>query len=583
MATKVNYSDLSAPDYKTTIRIGTSKTTILFGDYGSCYGEYDETIAINNSMNPISTVDSTELIINYFSYHSPTTNGIVLAGKKFTTDTPAGYIKFTSHGKTMIINVTIIGEAVEKNIEFNDSLNNYTITVENTGDCSLKLYYIYYEGKDSSGNWKKITPTSNVLTTINLKFDYGSVTYTEDNYSNQYITWTHIPQEYVYNLPVTATATISIVDETGVTISDTREITFLKNTCVEFSFQQDTYTVNFSGAGHIVTITLNITNWGNITEENYETWGESGNHLSLTTSSSTAIIQTKTLSASKTTFSIDVMLTAPTDINATITCKDVVCNTTKTCTINAIVTKSYGISIKYTMSDTKSVAIRGTLASTTFSLNQTNKSASTQKQAGSYKLNIQTLDITVNATFAAKHLGLFKTEDNITTLLTDIADVSSVTSVSKSNINYNFAVTDYSISFEIIPYNPATGHAKCYLNIGTNGNYGNFNININIGKYKLLDNHFISSSMPSEQLTFNFFDKFKVYDLMNMGYVSFSITGSAQNNKNKISIDIDENLTTNHHVEYIDLSSYSNYTYSVTTDVSIRSDAVLTITIADYN
>ena len=277
------------------------------------------------------------------------------------------------------------------------------------------------------------------------------------------------------------------------------------------------------------------------------------------------------------------MLTAPIDINATITCKDVVCNTTKTCTIDAVFNKYYNIGIKYTMSDTKSVAIRGTLASTTFSLDKNNKSASTQKQAGSYKLNIQTLDITVNATFAAKYLGLFKTEDNITTLLTDIADVSSVKSVSKSNINYNFAVTNYSISFEIIPYNPATGHAKCYLNVGNNGNYGNFKININIGKYKLLDNHFISSSMPSEQLTFNFFDKFKVYDLMNMGYVSFSITGSAQNNKNKISIDIDENLTTNHYVEYINLSSYSDYTYSATTDVSIRSDAVLTITIADYN
>ena len=455
MATKVNYSDLSAQNYETTIRVGTSKTTLLFGDYGSCYGEYDEPIAINNSTNPVSTVDSnSNLMSNYFNTHKTITNGIVLAGKKFTTDTPAGYIKFTSHGKTMIINVTIIGEAVEKNIEFNDSLNNYTITVENTGDCSLKLYYIYYEGKDSSGNWKKITPTSNVLTTINLEFDYGSVTYTEDNYSNQYITWTHIPQEYVYNLPVTATATISIVDETGATISDTREITFLKNTCVEFSFQQDTYTVNFSGAGHIVTITLNITDWGNITEENYNTWGESGNHLSITSSTGGAIIQTKTLSASKTTFSIDVMLTAPTDINATITCKDVVCNTTKTCTIDAIVTKSYGISIKYTMSDTKSVAIRGTLASTTFSLDRKNKSASTQKQAGSYKLNIQTLDITVNATFAAKYLGLFKTEDDITTLLTDIADVSSVKSVSKSKINYNFVVTDYSISFEIMPYNP---------------------------------------------------------------------------------------------------------------------------------
>ena len=352
--------------------------------------------------------------------------------------------------------------------------------------------------------------------------------------------------------------------------------------CVEFSFQQDTYTVNFSAAGHRVIITLNITNWGNITEENYGTWGENGNHLSITSSTGGAIIQTKTLSVSKTSFSIQVMLTAPTDINATITCKDVVCNTTKTCTIDAIVTKYYGISIKYTMSDTKSVAIRGTLASTTFSLDQKNKSASTQKQAGSYKLNIQTLDITVFATFGGKYLGLFKTEDDITTLLTDIADVSSVTSISKSNINYNFAVTDYSISFEIIPYNPATGHAKCYLNVGSNGNYSNFHININIGKYKLLDNHFISSSMPMEKLTFDFFDKFKVYDSMGMGYVSFSITGSAQNHKNKISIDIDENLTTDHHVEYIDLSSYSDYTYSATTNVSIRSDAVLTISIADY-
>ena len=70
---------------------------------------------------------------------------------------------------------------------------------------------------------------------------------------------------------------------------------------------------------------------------------------------------------------------------------------------------------------------------------------------------------------------------------------------------------------------------------------------------------------------------------MDMGYVNFSITGGEQNSDNKISIDIDENLTTNHHVEYIDLSSYSDYTYSATTDVSIRSDAVLTITIADYN
>ena len=247
MATKVNYSDLSTSNYETTIRIGTSKTTILFGDYGSCYGEYDETIAVNNSMNPVSTVDSTELISNYFSYHSPTTNGIVLAGKKFTTDTPAGYIKFTSHGKTMIINVTIIGEAVEKNIEFNDSLNNnYTVRVEDISNCSLKLYYIYYEGKDSNGNWKPVTPTSNVLKTISLTFEkIGTPSYKDDNYTNQYIYWDHIPQQYINKLPVNATATISIEDETGTTISDTRTITFIdaikKN--VEFNDNINNYII----------------------------------------------------------------------------------------------------------------------------------------------------------------------------------------------------------------------------------------------------------------------------------------------------------------------------------------------------
>ena len=268
MATKVNYSDLSAPNYKTTIRIGTSKTTILFGDYGSCYGEYDETIAVNNSMNPVSTVDSTELIINYFSYHSPTTNGIVLAGKKFTTDTPAGYIKFTSHGKTMIINVTIIGEAVEKNIEFNDSLNNYTVPVEDSNNCSLKLYYIYYEGKDSSGNWKKVTPTSNVLTTSNLNFKgIGTATYTEDNYANQYVYWKHIPQQYIHpnNLPATATTTISIVDDTGATISDNIEITFVAKYVM--NLEENDYIVAYPNKKQSISFEI-IDNDGNYCDAN---------------------------------------------------------------------------------------------------------------------------------------------------------------------------------------------------------------------------------------------------------------------------------------------------------------------------
>lgn len=240
MATKINYSDLASSNYETTIRIGTTEKRIMFGDYGSCYGEYDKPIAINNSMNPVSTVDSTKLISNYFSTHKPITNGLILAGKNFTSDTPAGYIKFTSHGKTMIINVTVIGEAIEKNIEFNDSLNNYKIYVEDSSNCSLKLYYIYYEGKDSEGNWKKIKPSSKVLTKITLKFADSNVLYTEDNYSNQYVYWDKIPQEHINNLPVTATATISLIDDTGATITDTQTIQFINEYII--NLKERTYT-----------------------------------------------------------------------------------------------------------------------------------------------------------------------------------------------------------------------------------------------------------------------------------------------------------------------------------------------------
>ena len=202
MATKVNYSDLSAQNYKTTIRIDTSKTTKLFGDYGSCYGEYDEKIAVNNSMNPVSTVDSTELIINYFSYHSPTTNGIVLAGKKFTTDTPAGYIKFTSHGKTMIINVTIIGEAVEKNIEFNDSLNNYTVPVEDSNNCNLKLYYIYYQTGDISSTMLQcVYPPASSIATVQKSYPENHT----DNIDNLRIVIPHnTDTEYLADFVFTA-------------------------------------------------------------------------------------------------------------------------------------------------------------------------------------------------------------------------------------------------------------------------------------------------------------------------------------------------------------------------------------------
>lgn len=268
MATKVNYSDLSAPNYETTIRIGTAETTILFGDYGSCYGEYDKPIAINNSMNPVSTVDSTKLISNYFNTHKTTTNGIILAGKKFISDTPAGYIKFTSHGKVMIINVIIIGEAVEKNIEFNDSLNNYTVAVEDSNNCSLKLYYIYYEGKDSSGNWKKVTPTSNVLTNINLNFKgIGTATYTEDNYTNKYVYWNYIPQQYIHpnNLPTTATATISIVDDTGATISDNREITFVAKYVI--NLEETDYIVAYPNKKQSISFEI-IDNDGNYCDAN---------------------------------------------------------------------------------------------------------------------------------------------------------------------------------------------------------------------------------------------------------------------------------------------------------------------------
>ena len=70
------------------------------------------------------------------------------------------------------------------------------------------------------------------MTDITLKFDKNNVSYNNDNYSEQYINWDNIPENYINNLPTTATATISIENEIGEIISDTQTITFTnKYTC----------------------------------------------------------------------------------------------------------------------------------------------------------------------------------------------------------------------------------------------------------------------------------------------------------------------------------------------------------------
>ena len=228
MATKVKYSDLSSSNHEKTITIGSAEKTILFGDYGSCYGDYTDTISINSTSNSVSYVSTSNLTSSYFNTIKSITNGVVLAGKKLTSNTSAGYIKFTSHGKTITINIIIAAEAIEKNIEFNDSLNNYTICVSDPSKCSLKLYYTYYEGKDSSGNWKKVTPTSSSMIKVSLAFSGGNVSYTLNSFTYQYISWKSIPSSYISqsSLPTTATVTISSKDDTGATISDTKTITF---------------------------------------------------------------------------------------------------------------------------------------------------------------------------------------------------------------------------------------------------------------------------------------------------------------------------------------------------------------------
>ena len=228
MATKVKYSDLSSSNHEKTITIGSAEKTILFGDYGSCYVDYTDTISINSTSNSVSYVSTSNLTSSYFNTIKSITNGVVLAGKKLTSDTSAGYIKFTSHGKTITINIIIAAEAIEKNIEFNDSLNNYTICVSDPSKCTLKLYFIYYEGKDSSGNWKKVRPTSKSSLSAKLTFSGGTLSYTSINYLNQHVSWSNIPSSYISqsSLPTTATVTISTKDDTGATISDTKTITF---------------------------------------------------------------------------------------------------------------------------------------------------------------------------------------------------------------------------------------------------------------------------------------------------------------------------------------------------------------------
>ena len=67
---------------------------------------------------------------------------------------------------------------------------------------------------------------------LSYSFFDNNVLYTGDNYSYQYVYWNNIPENYINNLPTTATATISIKNEIGEIISDTQTITFTnKYTC----------------------------------------------------------------------------------------------------------------------------------------------------------------------------------------------------------------------------------------------------------------------------------------------------------------------------------------------------------------
>lgn len=219
MATTVKWSDTTT--HTTNITIGTSSIAITCNDNGTCYGECFNDVNINTSGLISNVVES-----------SVNKNVITLTGKTFTSDKNGGYFTFTSHGKTMTINITVGAGAKEVNVEAGSAIKDKTFTdVCPNSNYTITGTFIYYEGKDSNGNWKESTASNATLTTKTLEYTINGTTKTiigtQNNGSVSFV----VPKEDLsFDIfPLSCTITLGVTDGSGKENTCTSNIT-LKTT-----------------------------------------------------------------------------------------------------------------------------------------------------------------------------------------------------------------------------------------------------------------------------------------------------------------------------------------------------------------
>lgn len=202
MATTIKWSDTTT--HTANITIGTFPVDITCNDNGSCYGECFDHI----------NIDTSELISNVVE-SNVNNNVITLTGKTFTSDQNGGYFEFTSHGKTIRINITVGAGAKEVNVEAGSDIKDTVFTNVCPNDNYIVTgTFIYYEGKDSNGDWIQSDANKATLTTKTLEYTINGTTKTiigtQDNGSVSFV----VPKEDLsFDIfPLSCTITLGVTD-----------------------------------------------------------------------------------------------------------------------------------------------------------------------------------------------------------------------------------------------------------------------------------------------------------------------------------------------------------------------------------
>lgn len=254
MSKRLYYSDNNTHTH--TITVGTSALPIICGAKGSQYGDCVDNTTIDTSSLISSVIDS-----------SVENNIITLKGKVLTSDATGGFFKVTSHGKTMTINVNVSGSAKENYVEASSDIANAELTVcDFDNDYVITGQFLYYEGKDASGNWIKAIASNAILTTN--KLTYGTTTI-QGTQSNDVVTYVIPKDDIIKNNKIEAMITLGVTDGAGKENTSTTNVTINRCRCSQEYEYFCTIKYNDNSLVSSTTNIKSVFSWGYI--NNYHT------------------------------------------------------------------------------------------------------------------------------------------------------------------------------------------------------------------------------------------------------------------------------------------------------------------------